>query len=84
MKVIKLADDDHALLKAAYAACEDAEKAMDQARENYYTHAMTAYSKVLGQLLHKHKLDGSASDDQQFLVGQTVKPADLATDNTGV
>ena len=70
MKVIKLSDEDHTLLKAAHDACKDTEQALAQAHKNN-KQAQATYSKVLNQLKLKHKLDSShaASDDQRFLIG---------------
>ena len=75
MKVVKLSDDDHTLLVAAHAACEDSEEALDKAHKNN-KQVREAYHKVLDQLKLKYKLEGQASDDQQFLLGHPAKPAD--------
>jgi len=82
MIVIKLSDEDHALLAAANAACTDAGQALTEAHKNNKK-AQAAYRKVLDQLKHKHKLDSShdASDDQQFLIGYPPKPTkDIGSD----
>ena len=71
MKVIKLSDEDHTLLKAAHDACKDTEQALAQAHKNN-KQAQATYSKVLNQLRLKYKMQGEPSDDQQFLVGYPV------------
>jgi hypothetical protein len=81
MKVIKLSDEDHTLLAAAHTACKDTELALAYAHKNN-KQAQATYSKTLDQLKLKYKLEGKASDDQQFLVGQpaqaeTVESIDL-------
>ena len=70
MIVVKLSEDDHTLLAAAYAACEDTQLALTYAHKNN-KQAQATYSKVLDQLKLKHKLDSrhDASDDQWFLIG---------------
>ena len=75
MKVIKLSDDDHTLLAAAYAACEDTQLALHYAHKNN-KQAQATYNKVLNQLKRKYELVGSASDDQQYLYGHYDKPAE--------
>ena len=71
MKVIKLSDEDHTLLVAAHAACDDAEQVLTEAHKNN-KQVQATYTKVLDQLKRKYKLKGSASDDQQFLFGYTI------------
>lgn len=74
MKIIQLPDDDFQLLNAAYAACEDARKALDKAHKASGA-ADDDYRKLCAQLAVKHKFqqDVWASDDQRYLYGLPLK-----------